>query len=113
MYHLRVNFTAGSGKLRSITSVGVSANFLLKATVRNVYEYQDGHKERETVDSPYEYEKFGLSPMISTGVSYAFNDHLQLRFEPTARYGVLQLIDAPLTAHLWSVGLNVGAYLTL
>jgi hypothetical protein len=33
--------------------------------------------------------------------------------EPTFRYGLLKIIDQPVTAYLWSAGLNITCYYAL
>lgn len=105
---LRVVFHCGKGRLRSITGVGMTTGFLLKCTSTLVSENVDGSTDRNTSESGDDYRTIGLFPTLSTGVSYTLNDHIELRMEPQARYGVLRIIDAPVTAHLWSAGVGFG-----
>lgn len=35
---------------------------------------------------------------------------MNLRIEPTFSYGLLKIIDAPVTGYLYSGGINIGYY---
>lgn len=106
---VRVVFHCGKGRMRWISSAGLTTSYLLKSTTTSVLQYADGSTERNTSESGYDYNTIGLFPTFSTGVSYALNDRMELRLEPQARYGVLRIIDAPITAHLWSAGVGFSA----
>ena len=106
---LRLVLHCGKGRLRSITGVGMTTGYLLRSTSTLVTVNADGSADRDTNESGYDYNVIGLFPTFSTGASYALNDRMDLRLEPQARYGVLQIIDAPVTAHLWSVGVGFSA----
>jgi len=105
---LRLVLHCGKGRLRSITGAGLSTGYLLKSTTTSVMGNADGSTDRSTSESSTDYNTVCLFPTLSSGVSYALNDHLELRLEPQARYGVLRLIDEPVTAHLWSAGVGFG-----
>lgn len=105
---LRLVLHCGKGRVRSITGVGMTTGLLLKCTSTSVTENVDGSPDRNTNESSYDYRTLGLFPTLSTGVSYTLNDRIELRMEPQARYGVLRIIDAPVTDHLWSVGVGFG-----
>lgn len=106
---LRVVLHCGKGRLRSITGAGLTTGYLLKSTTTSVMGNADGSSDRNTNESSKGYNTIGLFPTVSTGVSYRLNDRMDLRLEPQARYGVLRIIDAPVTAHLWSVGVGFSA----
>lgn len=102
---LRAVFHCGKGRFRWITSAGITTSYLLRSTTTLVMQNAKGSTERRTSESGYDYNTIGLFPTLSTGVSYKLNDRMDLRLEPQARYGVLRIIDAPISAHLWSAGL--------
>lgn len=103
----------GHGRVRSVTSVGVSTGFLIRSTSTSYVEYADGHSERRVADQTDAFNKLALFPTISSGVSFNLTDRLEMRVEPSFRYGVLRIIDAPVTANLWSGGLGIGVRLRL
>lgn len=47
------------------------------------------------------------------GIDYKINRRMNLRVEPTFRYGVLKTIDTPVTGYLYSGGLNISYYFGL
>jgi Outer membrane protein beta-barrel domain len=105
---LRGLLTLGTGRLRSITGLGLTTSFLMKSSSTLILEHLDGSSDRKVGEDIDTYQTVGLFPTVSTGVSYALNDRLELRFEPQARYGLSRIIDAPITAHLWSIGVGFG-----
>ena len=48
--------------------------------------------------------------MISVGMEYRIGERMDLRVEPTFRYGVLRIIDGPIIGYLYSGGVNVVFY---
>lgn len=105
---LRLVFQCGKGRLRWISAAGLTTGYLLKSTSTMVTVDAEGSTDRSTSELNGDYNTIGLFPTVSTGVSYRLNDRMDLRLEPQARYGVLRIIDAPVTAHLWSVGIGFG-----
>lgn len=109
---IKANFFIGNKKVRFISSVGITTNILLKATITSIYYYTN-RKERGTNVYSYDFERVNLSPTVSVGIDYKINNKMNLRIEPTFRYGVLQIINTPLTAYLYSGGINIGYYFGL
>lgn len=106
---VKANFTFGKKKVRFFTSAGITTNIFIKETQTLVLVYSD-RTTRETNPTMYNYKSVNISPTISAGIDYKINDRTNLRVEPTFRFGVLKIIDAPLTAYLYSGGLNIGYY---
>ncbi|MEO6548830.1 MAG: outer membrane beta-barrel protein [Ferruginibacter sp.] len=88
---LKVNLMLGQGRIRLISSVGVTTNILMKEN----------------------YKKVNFSPMAGIGIDYKINNQINLRVEPTFRYGILYTTDTPVTENLWNTGLNIGLYFKL
>lgn len=108
---IKANFTTDEGKIRVFTSVGLTANFFIKETLTSVLFFSD-HTERKTrmtSESDF-YNKLNITPTISVVVDYCINEKMNLRIEPTLRYGVLNIIDTPVTGYLYSGGINVVYY---
>lgn len=103
----------GKNKIRFITSFGITTNILLEATTTTVSEYENGETKSTTQDQPYEYKTLGISPTFSIGAAYKISNKFKLTAEPTVRYGLLNINDAPITVNLWSIGFNVGFYYVL
>jgi hypothetical protein len=110
---LKATITFGSRSFRFVSSVGVSTNILMNASQTNIYEYQDGSLDKSTQASSESFQTINFSPEISVGVEKRIKDKIFIRVEPAFRYGVLKIIDAPITANLWSAGLNVSYYFGL
>lgn len=111
---VRVIFSYGQKKVRFVSSLGVTTNILLKATQKSVLKYQNGNKERKTYKQSYTYQPINISPMISFGADYQVSNKLNLRVEPSFKYGLFKIIkNKPITAYLWNAGLNISYYYQL
>jgi hypothetical protein len=108
---IKANFTTDEGKIRVFTSLGLTANFFIKETVTRVLVFCD-HTDRKTglTSESDSYNKLNFSPTMSVGIDYRINEKMNLRIEPTFRYGVLKIIDTPVTGYLYSGGINVVYY---
>jgi len=104
----KAKFTFGEGKFRFIAGIGFTTSLLINYKQTATYEYADGHKEKRRSSSTSGFNKIDLSPMISAGASYKLNKKIQLFAEPTFRYGLIRVKDAPVSEKLWNAGLNVG-----
>ncbi len=104
-------YTIGNKKIRFMTSVGFTTNVFIKETQKSIFVYSDRTDRSKSTD--YEYNKVNISPTISAGIDYKINDNMNLRLEPTFRYGVLKIKDAPVTGYLYSGGLNISYYFGL
>lgn len=110
---LRAILSFGEKRISFVASIGITANILLKATQTSVLEYENGDTKRETSDQHYDYKTLDISPTLSVGADYKISSKISLRVEPTIRYGLLKIIDAPITTYLWNSGLNITCYFAL
>ena len=107
---VKINYTMGSKKIRFIASAGISTNILLNATETMVLVYPD-KTDRNKTGAKWNYKKVNISPLISAGIDYIINSKMNLRVEPAFRYGMLKIIDTPISAFLYSGGVNISFYL--
>lgn len=110
---VKAKFIVGKSKLRFIAGIGFTTSLLLNYKQTVTYEYFNGSTEKKTQSSTSGFNKVDLSPMISAGVDYKLNNKMHLFAEPTFRYGLIRVKDAPVTEKLWNAGLNVGLYYVL
>lgn len=106
----RVIYSFGEKRFHFVASIGVAANIHLKTTLTSYLEYANGDKKRETHDLDYDIRTMNISPFISAGANYRISKRINLSAEPTFRYGVLKIMDTPVTAYLWNAGLNITCY---
>ncbi|MFK7757858.1 MAG: outer membrane beta-barrel protein [Flavobacteriales bacterium] len=106
---INLNYVAGRKKLKFISSIGVTAEYLFKASSVVVKHYDDKRPERDArIEEGY--NRFNLSPQISLGVEYQFSDQMSLRAMPTFRAGLMPIIDAPVTGYVYNAGVLFGWY---
>lgn len=110
---MRAIFSFGEKRIHFVTSIGVMTNILLKATQTSVVEYENGDTKRQTQDQKYDFKTLDISPTVSVGLDYKISSKINLSVEPTFRYGLVKIIDTPVTAYLWSRGLNITCYYSL
>ncbi len=110
---VKVNFSVGGDKWKFVSSIGVVTEFLVKSSNTSVLFMTDDSKKRNTEELNDDYKLINLSPTVSVGVEYVLNPNMSLRAEPTFRFGVLQIIDTPVTGYLYNAGLQFGYYFKL
>jgi len=110
---IRAIYVMGKKKMRFLASLGLMPGMLVRSTHDMVGKNLEGNSITRSFNQTDDFKKFLLSPIVSLGLDYKISDKINLSAEPTFRYGVMKLIDAPVSAHLWSAGLNVAIYYTL
>ena len=85
----KLNFISGTGKDKFIAGAGFSAGYLLKESEVITFIYADGTEKKYDQTPDFDYKKFNLSSVISTGVEVKLKESIYLRAEPTFRYGLL------------------------
>lgn len=109
-FPFKFTLTFGSKTFRFITSVGFSTNFLITASTSTTTEYNDGSIKKSTQKSDDPYSRVNFSPTLSFGPEFKIKNRSFIRVEPTFKYGLLNIIDSPITAKLWSASLNISYY---
>lgn len=109
---VRATLIAGEKKLRFIAGVGLTANILIKETQKSVLWYSD-RREKRYSPTNFPYKTVNITPTISAGIDYKISDQMNVRIEPTLRYGILKIIDTPVTGYLYSGGLNISYFYSL
>ncbi len=113
---LKINYTAGKNKIRFLASIGVSTNILIESVRKKTFTNLDGtvKSEKTGLNATTErYERLNVSPLISLGTEYQINKNISIKIEPMFSYGILKIIDTPISANLWSAGIQFGSYLRL
>lgn len=106
---LKANFIIGKKKVRFYTSVGLTTNLFITEIKTEILKY-DNRKVIKNEPTLFDYKKVNLSPAISAGIDYKINSRMNLRVEPTYRFGVIKIIDTPVSGWLWNAGLNISYY---
>lgn len=107
---LKINFIAGRKRMRFIAGAGINTNFLLFFKEAQIAEYADG---RTIISYPKPETGFNFSDLsvsLSAGTDINLTNKLNLRIEPTYRYGLGIKQTSPIKEHLWNAGLNFGFY---
>lgn len=105
---LKVSLSFGEGDLRIISGIGVTTNFLLNAQDRTIIDRPNGKKKTIKKKGAHEYNMIDLSPIISLGIEYKLTNIINLRVEPTFRYGLIKINHSPIKENLWNAGVNFG-----
>jgi len=111
---LVLNYIVGKNKLKLISSFGVSMNVLVSSKIKSILYYENSSNKTtySNMENEFEtYKKFNLTPSVSIGVEYQINAKTSIKVQPTFNYSILNIIDAPISAHLWSTGIQFGYYI--
>lgn len=105
---LKFDFLFGNKKLKAKFGVGTSADFFIEEKVRYIVKKYDGNKEVSSYKNRRDnYKNLNISLLISSGIDYKVR-RLHITAQPIIRYGLLKIIDAPVTARLWNAGIDLG-----
>jgi len=110
---LVLNYVAGKNKLKLISSIGVSMNVLVSSKRKSILYYENSSNKTtySDMDNDFEqYNKFNLTPLVSIGAEYQINTKTSIKVQPTFNYSILKIINSPISAHLWSSGIQFGYY---
>ena len=110
---IRAIYSFGEKRIHGVASFGVATNILVKATRTTILVFDNGDVSRHTCGRQENFNFVNISPLISLGIDYRISNKINLRVEPTMRYGILTIIDAPITTNLWNAGLNISCYYQL
>ena len=106
---VRLERTWGGKRFHPLLGLCITPAYLLDASTIARYEYADGSSERHSTSVRSEFQAFNLFATLEAGCAYDASDRLQIRLIPYANLGVLEIVDAPISARLWSAGVQAGA----
>ena len=113
-FPLMVRYGSAKGKVRFRSALGASLDRLHEQHTVLVIEYPDGSEDEERFSDTFtEYEEWGISTIAEAGICVGLSEQFGLHFALRGRYQVNELVDAPLSAHLYDMGLIVGCQLRL
>ena len=103
-----VNGLFGKQKLKLLTNLSLTANYQFRRT--DHYTFSNNNPEQVT---KFDDAHFFLGSEAGVGFSYQFNSHLNFRLLPVFRYGITKTPAYFTNIHLWSAGINIGAFYSL
>ena len=105
---LKAKFTFGNQKLHFIAGAGGVTNFLINAKIKSKLTYAD--RSRKSVNHSYKNDlnKIDITPELSIGLHYRLTNKIYFSADPTFRYSLVKLKNAPIQEKLWSAGLVFG-----
>lgn len=110
---LLFNYSVGEKKIKFTSSIGLGVNYLVTSLLKKTIYYEDGSKESETNlmdDDLVKYNNLNLSPLLGIGMEYQITNNSKIKILPIFSYGLLKIIDAPISSNLWSTGIQLGYY---
>lgn len=99
-------FEINQKKLTPFFELGISPSIYMTTRIKSITdigadsEFQNGDVQN--------FNKFHVVGFISFGLNYALNDKFQIFGQPTFRYHITKLVDAPINEHLFNYGVEIG-----
>lgn len=106
---LLFNYRFGQKKWRFSIGAGIRANVFLREMQTSI-EYYDDKVDRESTETEFDYNRLNISPQLEIGVIYDLHERFYVSACPTFNYGIIKIIDAPITAYLFTGGVNIGIH---
>ena len=99
-------------RLQLFVAPAIISSYLISYDYTVFYQYSNRLETKEiATNENFNYFNFNYS--ISAGINYTISKRSKFQFEPTFRKSINSVIDAPIKARLWSLGLNFGFYLSI
>jgi len=99
-------------RLQLFVAPAIISSYLITYDYTVFYQYSNRLETKEiATNENFNYFNFNYS--ISAGINYTISKRSKFQFEPTFRKSINSVIDAPIKARLWSLGLNFGFYLSI
>lgn len=101
-------------RFQLFVSTGVGINFLYLFTRRNTLKGYGTPESTEfksiaiKKDNPTSYNLFNPSIDLSLGLDWIIGKRSSIRFEPTYRRSLREMVDAPIRGIYYNVGINIG-----
>lgn len=105
-----VNYVLINKRFQWLIGFGITANLFIRETQNTTYEYLDGTIDKFFQVNQSPFGSIALSAVVSTGLSYKINEKMKIQMEPTFRYGLPGMTTSPISASLWSAGLNISYF---
>jgi hypothetical protein len=105
---LEVQRSWGTKRFRPLVGASITPSYLLEASTITRYEYSDGSSDRNRTSVRSDFNAFNLFATVQAGCGYNIGERLQVHVQPYGSVGVLDVIDAPISGWLWSVGVQAG-----
>lgn len=106
---LLFNYRFGQNKWRFSIGAGIKTSVFLNE-IQTSMLYYDDKVDRESNETTFDYNRFNISPQLELGVIYDLHERFYISASPTFNYGILKIIDAPITAYLFTGGINLGIH---
>lgn len=114
---IKINYFFLKKRLQLLVSAGTTLNLFLYSSIKTITEPETATSFKEkSYSSANNNNKFNFSPIFSAGIKYKIRNRMNLRVEPTFRYGIFDIRNDKSfysSIHLWSIGLNIGCYIEL
>ena len=113
---IKIGYGLPVGKrLRLSIMSGISTNFFLARQIRSSVTYNNGTSENYSSTykkEPYgtQFEDVNLVSVSSLGIDIRVFRAFSLRIEPTFRYSITPIMDAPIKQRPYSAGLNTSVF---
>lgn len=113
---IKIGYGLPVGKrLRLSIMSGIATNFFLARQIRSSVTYNNGTSEDFSYTykkEPYgtQFENVNLASVSSLGIDIRVFRAFSLRIEPTFRYSITPIMDAPIKQRPYSAGLNTSVF---
>lgn len=99
-------------RLEFLFAPAIISSYLIEHEYTVFYQYSN-RLEKKVLDKNEPFNDLNFSYSISSVLSLKFSNKVKFQIEPIFRKSINSIIDTPIKARLWSLGLNFGFYFNL
>ena len=96
------------GKIYVEGNLGLSSSILIEERQWFKKCYDDGKREIDRRTTEYDYKRLNISPTVGVDMVWNISERIEFGIGPKLRWGVTKIIDTPISATLWNIGLETS-----
>jgi len=110
---IKANYFILTGKLKLYLTGGICASLFLVQSNVSIWEYSDGHTERNSTSSSSGFSKINFAYIAGFGLDFSLSQNFNFRIEPGYRRSINSISDTPIKEYLYTSGLSLGIFYKL
>ena len=107
-----LDFLFGNSEAKLLLSPGIIPSYLIDGIITSSLYGDEGlistNSSSFVKNSTTDFNRLNIMCSIRAGIDYKLNDQISFHIAPIFRYGVVSIVNAPISGYLWNGGVDVG-----
>jgi hypothetical protein len=104
----KIKYTVLNKKLKVFVTGGINLNFLLLQKSEMVLEFSEKQSEKTYYTNTKKFKRMNVAAIAGVGIQQRLDKNAFISIAPTFSASVHSIVDAPVNAYFYSIGLNAS-----